>query len=91
MDQASIRASIPRDRCQRSSTMTASGQSSAVVTTAIEICAVAVETISWKAGALGEPAAAAALALLRFKLGLIPTLAGSAMVGIAWYLAGGAV
>jgi chromate transporter len=33
----------------------------------------------------------AALALLRFKLGLIPTLAGSAVLGIAWYLAGGAV
>jgi chromate transporter len=34
---------------------------------------------------------AAALALLRFKLGLIPTLAGSAVLGIVWYLAGGAV
>jgi chromate transporter len=33
----------------------------------------------------------AALALLRFKLGLIPTLAGSAVLGVVWYLAGGAV
>ena len=36
-------------------------------------------------------AVGAALALVRFSLGLIPTLAASAVLGIGWYFAGGAV